>query len=195
MSEKSSQNNPTNYQTEHLSVIVADDVPEHVAAAIYEHSSHNPPERAVIHAFRNIMRFDNDDGLVTYIAEREQRIDEDDELYDRSSTQLIDVDKGQTIVGRSHLVYVPEGTDAIDAGFPYVAYTETDPKKRKQGLGRRRLMVMNLLANTLHEQPLHSDSDWFREDEATSLWERLEQEGKAVRYKDKNGDNRFRFKE
>ncbi len=75
--------------------------------------------------------------------------------------------------------------------IPYVGYTMTKDEYRRQGFGKRRLLMMNGLSKMLFGLPLYSGIS-FGHPDAKSLWEKLVAERKALKYKEDKKD-RFRF--
>lgn len=182
------------FSPQYLSTVRPEEVPRSAANVVYEHSDHVPAQRMIISAFRNIMRFDNKDGIVTYIAERERRDTDELGIHRESSMLTVDITTDGVIAGHGHAIKMYEG-EAIEyvGNEPFVAYTETSEIMRRRGLGRRRLEVMNVAANMIHGEPLHSDIAIAREEDATSLWKSLQKDGRVVRYVDADRGDRFRF--
>ena len=77
---------------------------------------------------------------------------------------------------------------------PYVAYTQTEQGRRQEGLGTRRLRLMNQLALRLFDQPLNSDPESDLSIEAMYTWQKLVRAGEAEGYEEENGALRWRFK-
>ncbi len=75
--------------------------------------------------------------------------------------------------------------------MPYVGFTRTEERKLREGLGKRRLRIMNDLSLKLFEIPLSSNATM--EDEAVSLWASLvrSEEAEIVDWDGHYG--RFRF--
>jgi GNAT superfamily N-acetyltransferase len=127
-------------------------------------------------------------------------------------------DKGKTYVvkqtksnkwgiGESEIVYfVDQNSNGDVAGYskvrllksedlsykdkPYVANIFTRESHRRQGLGKRRYLLMNAVTQMLFGLPLHSDKSLTSD--AKRRWEDLITEGKAVSYLDKSG-RRYMF--
>jgi hypothetical protein len=76
---------------------------------------------------------------------------------------------------------------------PYVGETHTDDDHTRQGLGIRRLKLMNRLALELFGLPLNSDPIGNTTGEAVAVWQKLVQADQAELYVE-DGIPRFRFK-
>lgn len=94
-------------------------------------------------------------------------------------THLLDTSSTETVRGTSSF-WAYKGPEHVSP--PYVGYTETYPDHRKQGLGKRRLVIMNAVAISLYDLPLSSANQVS--DPERRIWERLVVEGKAKSYKD-----------
>ncbi len=73
---------------------------------------------------------------------------------------------------------------------PFVWFTNTKEEYRKKWYGRKRIETMNILTQKIRWMKLHS-SELFSDKKAKKIRENFEQEGKAKRYKESNGSERF----
>jgi len=103
---------------------------------------------------------------------------------------LIDVDSDGIEEGHGEIRMNISNDDPYFKNKPFVGYTETEGGFRRQGLGTRRLLMMNTFTQMLYDLPLHSDT--LIADDARRLWERLAVEGKAIKYPEGQNE-RFRF--
>lgn len=175
--------------------ILPDQFPGSVAQALYEQSAERPENRFTIHAFRNLMRFDNNDGIVTYVGEFPKADSSGRDFgFEGSFAKLIDINVNKLHIGEGSIIHGYDIGNPASDGKPYVAWTGTAEGFRKQGLGLRRLKVMNVVAQELYGKPLNSDSEFFIEEEARSLWRHLVQQELADRYSETYGGLRYRFK-
>lgn len=103
---------------------------------------------------------------------------------------LIDVDSDGNEEGHAEIRLNISNEESYFKDKPFVGYTTTQEAYRNKGLGTRRLFIMNAMSQMLHCFPLHSDT--LISDEAKRLWERLEGEGKAVKFREGEHD-RYKF--
>ena len=83
----------------------------------------------------------------------------------------------------------------MDPGYlnePYVGYSETETQYQRQGLGVRRLLLMNALTQSFFNLPLYS---MFANDSAQKVWNKLVKEGTALQINSNGFRNEYRFKE
>jgi GNAT superfamily N-acetyltransferase len=186
----------SNFDPKHLEhSIDPSEVPAPVAELFTRESNPYEHRRLVIHAFRKLLRFNNNDGLITYVAEHPAVIDEDGmEVVNQSHMYFADVDQEGAIVGRGTAFHRYDGTDPYYRQKPILTYTETMPERQGQGIGQRRLEVMDTVVQTLHGEPLHSDWELDMEDEVTDQFKKAVREGRAEEYTEENGETRYRFK-
>lgn len=103
---------------------------------------------------------------------------------------LIDLDSNGKEEGHGEIRMNVSNDDPYFKNKPFVGYTATEDGFRRQGLGTRRLLIMNTFTQILYDLPLHSDT--LITDDARRLWERLVAEGKAIKYQEGKNE-RFRF--
>lgn len=102
-----------------------------------------------------------------------------------SELMILDKKSSGEMVGYGFVTFFNNGVARVGDTF-------TDEDHRRQGLGRRRLYLMNMLTNQLRGQVLYSGISI--EPEAQSLWLRLVDEGVAEAYCTQRGLTRWRFK-
>ena len=145
------------------------------------------------------------DSSITYAARQKKLLDPSPNVGPQlrtleETTQFIDVDttKGGAIVGRSELRFTHKD-DPYFTNKPFEGWSGTEDDYLKQGYARRRIFTMNAFSQTTYGLPLHSDTlfvsgrdkDSGKEIEPQKLlWEKLVNEGIAVKY-DEGGKDRF----
>jgi hypothetical protein len=130
------------------------------------------------------------EGLETYVLPID--VHADDAGVGEEVLYLVDTDaEGQ----KTGIGLVAKGRGGL-ARYqkPYVGYTETDETHRREGLGLRRLRLMNRLALREYDQPLHSDPNADVSDEAKAVWLKLVNSGEAEFFHDEEYP-RFRFRD
>ncbi len=136
--------------------------------------------------FENFYLIDHDNGEKTYVAKKVK-------IYHltRGSLKLmglIDVNEDNIHIGHGEIM-VDNSEKEIYKDQPFVAYTDTVKKYRRQGLGMRRLYVMNALSQAFYQLPLYSG--FAIKPSAEGVWQRLVEQGVAKIYE----DERFVFLE
>jgi hypothetical protein len=132
--------------------------------------------------FKKIFLVEHDNGDLTYIGNQIKN-------YWNESTEDLSYlfeRRGQEKIGHGELRYDISSDDEFFKNKPFVGFTETEKEYHKTGLGRRRLFLLNALAQSLYDQPLYSST--LIADEARSLWEKLVVEGKAEKFKEGDDD-------
>jgi len=83
--------------------------------------------------------------------------------------------------------------EAGDESPPYLGWTQTFDEYQHQGLGERRLALMNAYCKKVYDAHLHSSPNAY--DNSKSLWDKLRRSRRAERTRllDKDGGQRFRF--
>lgn len=138
-----------------------------------------------------IYRIDSHDGIVSYACpftfgqteyiDPEKKVD----LVDCAGNRLLGV-------GSASLMLNPESDYQKDQ--PFVRFTKTSPEYRREGLGIRRLQLLDALCKRLWSFPLRSSDSILPE--ARAVWEKLCELGLAeIWRKDINGKLLYRFKE
>ena len=138
--------------------------------------------------FESTYRVDAGDGITDYAG-----VFSFSRTKDHPASKRIDlVDSfGNEVVGRG-TAWLIDGVANFE-NMPFVAYTTTSLEHLRQGLGMRRLQLLNALCLDLWSQVLRS-SDSIRP-EARGVWEKLCQMGLAEVWRDDaNGKSVYRFK-
>ncbi len=91
-------------------------------------------------------------------------------------------------IGHGELRYNISDKDEFFKNKPFVGFSETEKEFQKQGLGKRRLLLMNAYSQMLYQLPLYS-SDIITP-KAENIWVQLEGEGLAQKL---IGENRKRY--
>lgn len=127
------------------------------------------------------------DGNETYVATTTKIYSGDDV---EESTYFIDM-QGGSVAGYGELRKNLTKGGSYFTDKPLVGYTETEPTMRRQGLGLRRLEIMNAFSQMKYQLPLYSDT--LLQPDAKRRWEELVQVGKAEKFKEGRHD-RYVFK-
>ncbi len=174
--------------------ISAEQVPDVVTRTSEESTHVNPSERLGLQAFKNLWIFDDDHRITTYVGMYDRALDEDGlGPFEDTLTHVVDTDEN-VVAGETIATYRHTEGDAFYSGTPTVDWTETKDQYLRQGLGTRRIEILDQLTQSAHDAPLHSAPSWNQEDAAEMLWRRLVEAGKAEQYIDSSGDDRFRMK-
>ncbi|HEY4964658.1 MAG TPA: hypothetical protein VIH90_08280 [Candidatus Saccharimonadales bacterium] len=114
-----------------------------------------------------------------------------EELYDRGtpgitdfkSLRLVDLSESGEVMGYG-VVTLWTGAPPNDEmqTTPFVDITRTHDKFARQGLGRRRLLVMNAASRRFFNLPLSASS--VITDDALRLWQKLEVDGLVIKSED-----------
>lgn len=141
-------------------------------------------------------------GVDTYFLTQRRTYEHDGESYRRDTVDCIDMDisgsaLGLAVIGNGPITETSEN-------IPYIGFTKTFPEYRRQGLGRRRLLVANSISIHLFNEPLRSDLNeplgsgpnepGGTSPEAASLWNRLVLDGLAEKVTPVKGRAHWRFK-
>jgi len=112
------------------------------------------------------------------------------------TVQFVEVDEEDRFVGRAEIRYQVGALTDFFIDKPFVGATFTEKDRRREGLGRNRLLYMNLTSRSLFGFYLHSDTI-FADPSAHRMWEELVSVGVANRYMQKGTSKgrseRFRF--
>jgi GNAT superfamily N-acetyltransferase len=147
--------------------------------------------------FIRLMAIEFDDGQTTYFAQHDQTYE-----HVESTERLVylaDINGLGRVIGSGEIRLSLTDTDPFFLNKPFVGNTATQPEFRGKGLGRRRLLAMN--AATLLMYNLVLNSDTLRSAPASSVWQRLVNDGLAETYWESSGlaykpsNSRFKFKE
>jgi hypothetical protein len=106
---------------------------------------------------------------------------------------LIDVDDRDRRIGHGIVAMLSGDVQPFEINKPFVGETGTQPEFMRQGLGLRRLQVMNHLAQLIFRKPLHSDLLGHTSEEAKGVWRKLTEQGNAEEYT-RDGFSLWRFK-
>lgn len=113
---------------------------------------------------------------ITYCSSFEKTLSTNGE-HDRCIV-VIDFDPSGELIGYGEVVNnLSEDIGSSYSNEPFVGYVQTEEKYQRQGKALRRYIVMNALTQMINHRPLHSPSS--RMPEATAVWEKLVQMGKA----------------
>lgn len=119
-------------------------------------------------------------GDITYAARQTKTYDANGDTEDL--VHVISLDSNGNEEEHAEIRNNISNTDPYFREKPFVGYTTTEEGFRNKGLGSRRLFIMNALSKMLYGFPLHSDT--LISEEAKRLWERLVEQGKAIKYKE-----------
>lgn len=93
---------------------------------------------------------------------------------------VVDCDKAGGRIGEGSVRFYTN-TPYADRLHPYVFYTETVEDERGQGLGSRRLRVLNAMSEEAFYSPLFSST--LMNDASRATWGKVEAAGLAVQYR------------
>jgi hypothetical protein len=127
------------------------------------------------------------DGSRTYVATTKKIYSMLDE---EESTYFVDMEGG-SVLGYGELRKDLSKGGKYFTDKPFVGYTRTEAANVRQGLGLRRLEMMNAFSQMKYSLPLYSDT--VMNTGATSRWEELVRAGKAEKFKEGRED-RYVFK-
>jgi hypothetical protein len=136
--------------------------------------------------FENFFRVRHCDGKETFLAQQTKTYPKGFlEAGDTERlTYLVDMD-GDKIIGRAELrlnLKCPEEYTEYFKDKPFIGWIETDKNLRGQGLGTRRIYLMNAYSRMLYGLPLYSDT--VNSPEMENLWETLVRRGEARKFKE-----------
>jgi len=132
--------------------------------------------------------FDYPDGSKTYLEQHNEFFNRGTPgITDFTSLRLVDLAKNKEVVGHG-VVTLWTGAPEDDKfqTRPFVDFTRTYDKFKRQGLGRRRLLVMNAASRRFFNLPLYASK--IINDDALRLWQKLEDDGLVVK-----SDDTYRF--
>ena len=151
------------------------------------------PEDYVPRNFSNVLVLSHDNSYNTYIVSQIKRF-HNVGTHTESLLYLGDVNSKNELLGKITLIFNLTSESVYFKNKPRVGFHETFINPR-QGLGARRLRVLNALSMAIYDLPLNSDS--LLMSYAGNLWEKLVSTGEAIKYKDGTNDRfntRYRFK-
>lgn len=93
---------------------------------------------------------------------------------------LFDTNEDNERLGRPEIVFNISSTDTYFLNKPFVGWNGTEEGCRRQGLGMRRLLLMNVLSLHLFDYPLNSDTN--QQGGAKEMWEKLVSREVAEKY-------------
>lgn len=125
------------------------------------------------------MRFVHPDGDYSWLAQHDKTYDEYSEAVE-SNTYVFDTNPDNEITGVGEIRFARSSDDPYFKDKLFVGWTKTELGFERQGLGRRRLLVMNMVSHALYGCALHSDT--LLSEPAQRLWEGLVDESAASRY-------------
>ncbi len=168
------------------SVTIAD-VPEEVLHFFeFKSGQFLSPNDYTLGNFEDFFRVRHCDGKETFLAQQTKTYPQGFlEAGDTERlTYFVDVD-GDKIIGRSELrlnTKCPEEYLEYFKDKPFIGWIETHEDLWKQGLGTRRMYLMNAYSRMLYGLPLYSDT--VNSPRMESLWETLVKKGKAGKFKE-----------
>ena len=178
-----------------LEPITPVDIPAEAARTFWVRSGrYTDSPRLILPEFSQLLRISGPGEITTYIAEHSKAYAAVAEV--ESNAYVVDLDPDGRQVGAGEIRFALTNTRDFFRDKPFVGWTETEPGHQRQGLGKRRLLIMNLAATALYKHPLHSGT--LMSDDAESLWQKLTADGLAEKYTEKdtaykNGLVRYKF--
>jgi hypothetical protein len=139
------------------------------------------------------------DGTCTYVASQEKIYSQGGFESMEKLTYFFDAGTDDEYQGHAELRYAPYSLDSFFYQKPFVGWTKTEDSLLRQGLGLRRLMMMNAYSQMMYSLPLHSDTLMIpsadpKGSPPRGVWEKLVRQGRAVMYREGDKD-RFMFKD
>lgn len=173
-----------------LEQIGIDQIPEEVMKKFEGYSARFiSPQDYKEKNFDSFFKITHDNKDETYIAKQLKELANADEKIKEEDTYFIDT-RDQFIIGNGELRF---DMSLRDGGFlrkPFIGYTGTTENYQRQGLGVRRIEVMNAFSEMHYNSPVYSDS--LLSPSAEKVWEFLQTSGHAEKIQE--GDlYRFRY--
>ncbi len=131
--------------------------------------------------FEGFQAVRHENGDITYIARQTKTYSTNRET--EQLNYLIDFNNQNEETGYAEL-RLNETNSSYFKNKPFVGFSNTETKYRKQGLGTRRLLTMNALAQSQYHNPLNSDT--LLSKGAENLWKGLVKKGLARTYQEGN---------
>lgn len=146
--------------------------------------------------FKGVLSISHNNGDKSYVASLQERHLPKGQSSEQASMSFLDsyvIDANADGVPTGNAVFrrVTNTEDDSLKDKPYALLNLTDKDFREQGLGNRRLLLMNAVSRMLYGLPLHSDTSIANEAERR-LWEKFVTQGKAKKYS-QNGVDRYSF--
>jgi hypothetical protein len=164
-----------------IQVIGKEDVPEIVMEHFEKRSAmYILPDNYHPGNFEAFYLIIHDNGDKTYLAKQTKVYEEND---CDSNIYSFDI-RGSEALGYGRVLN--NLTNKKMKNQPIVEYFRTFKSFHKQGLGTRRLFMLNALARAFYGAPLNSSTTFST---SKSLWEKLERDGKVKKVKWGNFDN------
>lgn len=170
-----------------MSQIKETDAPE-AAMEVFEHKSAQFINRDKYRPrnFEFYFVINHVNGDRTYLAQQTKTYDTNKDT--ERLTYFVDM-RGNQVLGYSELRNNISNLREYFRDKPFVGYTETEKDFRNQGLGTRRLLLMNAFSGAQYSLPLNSDTL----NSEVSVWEDLVQKGQAQKFQE--GEHlRYSFK-
>ena len=154
-----------------------------------------PPKNAprCLEDFTNLRAAIHGNGDISYVASQEKTYYPG--KWERV-IHLIVTTEAERLTGRGEFMFSPDSSVDKYRIKPSVWFTETFEGLGHQGLGRRRLITMNLAATAEFGYSLHS-ATLFCDPYEKNTWKHLVRDGLAKRYLQRDGAQqspRYRFK-
>lgn len=154
-----------------------------------------PPKDAptCLEDFTNLRAAVHGNGDISYAASQKKIYRP--EKWERV-IHLIDTTESGKLTGTGEVAFSPDSRVDYFRNKPSVWFTRTFEGLGHQGLGRRRLVMMNLAATAEFGFSLHS-ATLFCDPYEQNAWEHLVRDGLAKRYVQRNGtqqSTRYKFK-
>lgn len=183
-----------------------DDIPDDAMERFERYSRRFiPPEKISLGNFDSLwkVQFENED--IAFIAEQEKDYEDEDKNVEKNVYLYEKRGEHKIGHGEMRLLWSTEREDIRPKRHPFVGFTKTNVEfnfplteenydnpridYRRQGLGRRRLFIMNAYSMMQFGLPLHSGNP---DDTSKRIWERLVDEGIAETF-EYDGAIAYRF--
>jgi hypothetical protein len=138
--------------------------------------TNQPP--LTVEQFDPLLVAEFDEGGNTYLGAQVKTYWTNDET--ERLVYVFDTDPSGGIIGKGLVRKALNEQDDLADDMPFVGYSKTVKPFRKQGLGQRRLLIMNEASERIFGLPLHSDINIT--EGAQRIWLHLVEAGLAVEY-------------
>jgi len=130
-------------------------------------------------------------GDVTYSAKQIKKYpDSGDHQGDtEESTYFVDM-RDDRLTGRGELRKSLTDTSEYFKDKPFAGWISTEEGYEREGLATRMIMMMHAMSEALYGQPLYSDTI-IESEKMVHLWKKLVKEGKAKKFTEEGGRDRY----
>ena len=169
----------TYFENENIELVERGDLPEAVwEFFVGRHRQFTPPGGVDTSRLGEFQRVFLENGDIAYLASEEKQYDGSKESKEQC-TYVYEARDGEK-VGHGEIRWNDTSKDPFFVDKPFVGMTRTEEDFRREGLGLRRIKLMNAIAQMRYGKPLYSSTLMTRE--AKSVWGKLQEQGIAERF-------------